>query len=216
MQRITDPDDIAAGLDALCALDPRLTAVRRVAGEVPLRLSEPGFASLASVIVSQQVSRASADAIFGRFVKLVDPLTPQAVLAAGDDIFRQAGFSRPKQRALLGAAGAVAEGLDLVDLCGMPATDAMARLVAVPGIGPWTAECYLLFAAGHPDIFPARDVALQAAVGHAFRLAARPDDKALTRIAESWAPWRGIASRLFWAYYRETRGRDAAPILQNR
>lgn len=215
MQRITNLDDIAAGLDALCGLDPRLEAVRRVAGEVPLRLSEPGFGSLASIIVSQQVSRASADAIFGRFVRLVDPLTPQAVLAAGEDVFRQAGFSRPKQRAMLGAAGAVAEGLDLVHLCGLPAAEAIARLIAVPGIGPWTAECYLLFAAGHPDIFPARDVALQTAVGHAFALEARPDEKALVRIAESWAPWRGIASRLFWAYYRETRGRDAAPIARN-
>jgi DNA-3-methyladenine glycosylase II len=207
-------DDIAAGLDALCAADPRLAAVRRMAGEVPLRLTEPGFASLASIIVSQQVSRASADAIFGRFVKLVDPLTPQAVLAAGEATFREAGFSRPKQRAMVAAAGAVAEGLDLIHLCRLEAGDAIAKLTAVPGIGPWTAEVYLLFAAGHPDIFPARDVALQTAVGHALGMETRPSDKQLTRIAESWSPWRGIASRLFWAYYRETKGRDAAPILQ--
>lgn len=207
-------DDIAAGLDALCAVDPRLVAVRRMAGEVPLRLTEPGFSSLASIIVSQQVSRASADAIFGRFVKLVDPLTPEGVLSAGEAIFREAGFSRPKQRAMLAAAGAVAEGLDLIHLCGLEAEDAISKLTAVPGIGPWTAEVYLLFAAGHPDIFPARDVALQTAVGHALGMETRPGDKELTRIAESWSPWRGIASRLFWAYYRETKGRDAAPILQ--
>jgi DNA-3-methyladenine glycosylase II len=115
---------------------------------------------------------------------------------------------------MLAAAGAVAEGLDLIHLCGLEADEAIGRLTAVPGIGPWTAEVYLLFAAGHPDIFPARDVALQTAVGHALGMETRPSDKQLTRIAESWSPWRGIASRLFWAYYRETKGRDAAPILQ--
>jgi DNA-3-methyladenine glycosylase II len=81
----------------------------------------------------------------------------------------------------------------------------------VPGIGPWTAEVYLLFAAGHPDIFPARDVALQSAVGHALGIEPRPPEKTLIALAESWSPWRGVASRLFWSYYRETRGRDAAP-----
>ncbi len=214
MKRISGPDDIVEGLDALCAADPRLVAVRALAGEVPLRLSSPGFGSLASIIVSQQVSRASADAIFGRFVGLIDPLTPEAVLAAGEAIFREAGFSRPKQRAISAAAAAVADGLDLVHLCELDAEEAIRHLTAVPGIGPWTAEVYLLFSAGHPDIFPARDVALQSAVGHALGLESRPGEKALIRIAESWSPWRGIASRLFWAYYRETRGRDAAPIAQ--
>src|SRR4029078_7204022 len=97
MQRIATSDDIARGLDALCLIDPRLEKVRGMAGEVPLRLSEPGVRSLASIIVSQHVSRASADAIFGRLVKLVDPLTPQAILASGEDMFREAGLSRPKQ-----------------------------------------------------------------------------------------------------------------------
>jgi len=215
MRRIVTSADIEEGLDALTSADPRLAEIRLAAGEVPLRLSEPGFASLAAIVVSQQVSRASADAIFGRFARLVDPLTPQAVLAAGDGVFREAGFSRPKQRALTAAAVAVAGGLDLVDLCALPADAAIARLTAVPGIGLWTAECYLLFAAGHPDIFPARDVALQTAVGRGLGLEVRPAEKALIRIAESWAPWRGVASRLFWAYYRETKGRDAVPMVAN-
>lgn len=211
MQRIASLDDIAVGLDALCLIDPRLQAVRGMAGEVPLRLSEPGFASLASIIVSQQVSRASADAIFGRLTKLVDPLTPEGVLAAGEDIFRQAGLSRPKQRGLLAVAQAVADGLDLHHLCSLDSEQAIMAMTAVPGIGPWTAECYLLFAAGHPDVFPARDVALQSAVGHALGIDPRPPEKTLIRLAESWSPWRGVASRLFWAYYRELKGRDAAP-----
>jgi DNA-3-methyladenine glycosylase II len=211
MRRIASIDDISEGLDALCRIDPRLAAIRARSGEVPLRLSEPGFHSLASIIVSQQVSTASARAIFGRLTGLIDPLTPQALLSAGDDLFRQAGLSRPKQKALLAVARAVLGGLDLDALCRLDPDEAMARMVAVSGIGPWTAEVYLLFAAGHPDIFPARDVALQTAVGHALAMEARPGEKALIAIAESWRPWRGVASRLFWAYYRNIRGRDAVP-----
>jgi len=179
---------------------------------VPLRRTDPGFASLASIIVAQQVSRASADAIFGRFTALVDPLTPQGVIAAGDKVFRAAGFSGPKQKALLAAAEAVEAGLDLTGLCALPAGEAVRRLTAVPGVGLWTAEVYLLFAAGHPDIFPARDVALQAAVGHALGLESRPAEKALAALAELWAPWRGVAARLFWAYYRAIKGRDAVAV----
>jgi DNA-3-methyladenine glycosylase II len=213
MRRIVTLDDISEGLDALMALDPRLVAVRARAGEVPLRLSEPGFGSLVSIIVSQQVSRASADAILGRFVKLLDPLTPGAVLGASEDVFREAGLSRPKQRTLLALAGAVRDGLDLDGLVRLEAGEAMQKLTGVSGIGPWTAEVYLLFAAGHPDIFPAKDVALQSAVGHALGIDPRPNDRILAALAESWSPWRGVASRLFWAYYREMRGRDAAPAM---
>jgi DNA-3-methyladenine glycosylase II len=211
MQRISTLDDISQGLDALCVHDPRLGKVRAFAGDVPLRLSQPGFESLASIVVSQMVSRASADAIFGRLIRLVDPLTPQAILSADDAMFREAGLSRPKQRGLVAVAQAVADGLDLDHLCSIDSAEAMALLTAVPGIGSWTAECYLLFAAGHPDIFPARDVALQSAVGHALGLDPRPPEKVLIRIAESWSPWRGFAARLFWAYYRELKGWDAAP-----
>jgi DNA-3-methyladenine glycosylase II len=214
MQRIATLEDVSRGLDALCRLDPRLASVRALAGEVPLRLSEPGFHSLASIMISQQVSRASADAIFGRLTALLNPLTPQAVLQASEATFREAGLSRPKQRGLVAAARATADGLDLHHLCRMDAQEAMALLTAVSGIGPWTAQVYLLFSAGHPDIFPERDVALQSAVGHALGIAPRPGHKALGLLAESWSPWRGVASRLFWAYYRETMGRDAAPLAE--
>ncbi len=214
MHRIKTPDDIADALDKLCGIDTRLAAVREAAGEVPLRLSQPGFESLISIIISQQVSLASAGAIHGRLVRLVDPMTPEALLRAGDDIFREAGLSRGKQRTVLAVAEAVRGGLDLHHLCSLDSGTAITALTGVPGIGPWTAECYLLFAAGHPDVFPARDVALQSAVGHALGIDPRPGEKALIRLAESWAPHRATASRLFWAYYREMRGRDAAPQLQ--
>lgn len=212
MRKITAMSDIDEGLDALCRIDHRLSDVRGAAGAVPLRLSEPGFFSLVSIIVSQQVSRASADAIFGRLTALVDPMTPEALLAAGEEAYRTAGLSRPKQRTLVALAEAMLrDGLDLHDLCALDAPEAIRRLTAVPGIGPWTAEVYLLFAAGHPDIFPARDVALQSAVGHALGLDERPDEKRLIAIAESWQPWRGVASRLFWAYYRQITGKEGAP-----
>jgi len=211
MQRILTLDDIAAGLDALCAADSRLERVRAAAGEIPLRRTEPGFASLISIVVSQQVSRASADAIFGRLAKLADPLTPEAMVAGGDVLFREAGLSRPKQRAVLAVSEAVLGGLDLSGLCDVDAEAAIGAMTAVPGIGRWTAEVYLLSAAGHPDVFPARDVALQSAVGHALGIDPRPGEKALVKIAESWSPYRGVASRLFWAYYREIKGREGAP-----
>ncbi|MEW9834168.1 DNA-3-methyladenine glycosylase [Mesorhizobium sp. ZMM04-4] len=209
--RIDHIDDVVAALDRLCAADPRLEKVRALAGDVPLRRAEPGFASLVSIVVAQQVSRASADAIFGRLASLVDPLTPHALAAADDTVFRAAGLSRPKVRTLRAASEAVLGGLDLVRLCDLDAEQAIAALTSVSGIGRWTAEVYLLSAAGHPDVFPARDVALQTAVGRALGIDPRPAEDALRRIAETWAPHRGVASRLFWAYYRHIRDREGAP-----
>lgn len=212
MRRISSDCDIDEALAALLTSDPRLAAVRAKAGHVPLRLAPPGFASLAAIVVSQQVSRASADAILGRLVALIDPLTPDAVLSAAPEIFREAGLSRPKQATMLALSRAVAGGLDLDRLCGIEAEEAIVDLTGVPGIGRWTAEVYLLSCAGHPDVFPARDVALQTAVGAALGIDPRPGDRTLSAIAESWAPWRSVAARLFWSYYRAIRGRDAAPV----
>lgn len=217
MRRIESHEHIAEGIEALKRLDPRLGAVAAVAGEVPLRLSRPGFASLAGIVLGQQVSRASADAMAARLARLVDPLDAAGVLAGGEAALRAAGLSRAKQATLLAVAHAVVhEGLDLDRLVDQDAAVAMARLTALRGIGPWTAEVYLLFCTGHPDIFPARDVALQSAVGHALAIAPRPGERDLGRLAESWAPWRGVAARLFWAYYRRMHGRDAAPPLASR
>ena len=213
MRRIATPDDIAEGLEALKRLDPRLRRVAAVAGPLPLRLSAPGFASLAGIVIAQQVSRASADAMSARLAALIDPLDAASVLAGGEAALRAAGLSRAKQATLLAVARAEAEDrLDLSRLAGAGAGEAMASLTALPGIGPWTAGVYLLFCAGHPDIFPARDVALQSAVGHALSISPRPAERALYGLAESWAPWRGVAARLFWAYYRHMHGRDAAPM----
>ena len=214
MEAIRSLDDVRRGLAELTGADPRLAPVADLAGELPLRLSTPDFAGLAGIIVSQQVSRASAEAIHGRLVALVDPLDAPTLLACEESVFRQAGLSRPKQRALLSAAQAVAGGtLDFSSLARMGAEEALATMTAVKGIGPWTAEIYLLFCSGHPDIFPAGDLALQEAVRVAFGLPARPGDRQLRGIAAQWSPWRGIAARLFWAYYRAIKGgREALPV----
>lgn len=214
MRRIDTLSDIEAGLDALVLADVRLADIRSRAHAVPLRRSEPGFESLASIVVAQQVSTASAAAIWGRLKQAIDPLTPESYIVGGEEAWRFAGLSRPKQRTLLAVSETLAAGaLDLHGLCGLPADDAIKTLIAIKGIGPWTAEVYLLFAAGHPDVFPAGDVALQAAVGHAFAHETRPDAATLRVLAEDWAPWRGVAARLFWAYYAAIKGREAAPLL---
>lgn len=212
LRRIDSEDDVAEGLAALGRLDPRLPAIVARAGAVDLRRRPAGFESMVAVIVGQQVSRASADAIFGRLKALADPLTPDAILAGGEALLRQAGFSRPKIATVLKLSEAVAAGaIDLEAVAGLPSDDAVPLLTALHGIGPWTAEVYLLFAAGHPDVFPAGDLALQIAAQDAFALAARPDARALRLMAESWSPWRAVAARLLWAHYREMRGRDATP-----
>lgn len=205
-------DDIAEGLEQLAQTDPRLARVAEEVEHVPLRRTEPGFASLASIIVSQQVSKQSADAITGRLTRLVDPLTPGNFMAAGEVAWREAGLSRPKQRTLCAVCDAIdSDALDLHDLCRVEADRAVATMTAVKGIGPWTAEVYLLFAAGHRDIFPAGDLALQAAAADLFALDARPGDKTLRAMAESWAPWRGVAARLLWAWYGQRSGRTVLP-----
>ena len=215
MRRIETEADIAEGLQALARLDPRLEPVIAEAGEIPLRRSESGFAAMVSIIAAQQISRASADAILARFTRLVDPLDAATVLTCGEEAFRQAGMSRPKQATLMTLARAIVEGeLDLDTLTDLSAEEARERLTAIRGIGPWTADVYLLIAAGHADVFPAGDVALQGAVADALGLDGRPTIRELTAMAESWSPWRSVAARLFWAHWRKWRGRDAAPVVE--
>jgi DNA-3-methyladenine glycosylase II len=212
LRRIDSEADIETGLRELARLDARLAPVIASAGAVDLRRRPAGFESMVAVVTGQQVSRASADAIFGRLRALADPVSAEAILAGGEALLRQAGYSRPKIATLLKLSQTVASGaIDLEAVAELPSVDAVALLTALHGIGPWTAEVYLLFAAGHPDVFPAGDLALQIAAQDAFALDARPDARALREMAESWAPLRAIAARLLWAHYREMRGRDATP-----
>jgi DNA-3-methyladenine glycosylase II len=201
-------DSLGEGVAALHALDPKtIPLLLEIGGPPPLRRREPGFAGLAAIIVSQQVSVASAAAIFGRVEERFQPLTAEAVLAATEADLRACGLSGPKMRALVSAARAVADGLDLVGLAALPAPEAHRALVAVKGVGPWTADIFLLFCLGHPDAFPAGDLAMQEAAKLALGLKTRPDAARLEKLAERWRPFRGVAARMLWAYYQAVRTR---------
>jgi DNA-3-methyladenine glycosylase II len=212
-RRIDTEADIEAGLSALLAADPRLESVAARAGRLPLRRRPGGFAGLASIVVSQQVSTASANAIRGRLAAAYDPFTPQALIRARATRLAGLGLSAPKIRALKEIAKAIADGrLDCDALPDLPADAAHAALCAIHGIGPWTADIYLLFCLGHPDAWPAGDLALQEAARLAFALPVRPSAKETIALADPWRPWRGVAARLLWAYYRAVKQRDPVPL----
>ncbi len=211
--RIDTDADIAAGLKVLIAADPRLAKVAVVAGPLPLRRRPGGFAGLAGIVVSQQLSTASASAIWGRLAAAYDPFTPQTLIKARADRLARLGLSRPKIRALKEIARAIIGGaLDCEALPDMAADAAHEALCAVHGIGPWTADIYLLFCLGHPDAWPAGDLALQEGARLAFGLPGRPNAKEISVLAQPWRPWRGVAARLLWAYYRAIKQRDAIPV----
>jgi DNA-3-methyladenine glycosylase II len=211
--RIETEADLEAGLAKLLRLDPRLPAVFAIAGQPPLRKRAGGFHGLARIVVSQQLSVASAAAIWNRVETAFNPFHHDVVLAARTPKFQRAGLSRPKIKTFRAIARAVRDGaLDLEALHDMPADEAHAALTKVSGIGPWTADIYLLFCIGHADAWPAGDLALQEAVRLAFRLRKRPDAKKMEKLADAWRPWRGIAAYLFWSYYRAVKRRDAVPI----
>ena len=203
---ITSEADILAELESLVALDDRLAMVVESAGSVPLRLRPGGLKGLCAIVTAQQVSKASADAIFGRLSDQADLDDALAVRALGDDAFRAAGVSRPKQRTILGLAEAAADGrLDFDRLSRASGPDAVAELVALKGIGIWTAQCYLLFCVGHRDVFPGGDLALQAALAHAFAQGSGSDRRGL-----GTASLGGRSSLLVLLCRDRTPGRGAA------
>ncbi len=206
---ITCTDDLEAGMAHLAALDPAWQAVIGRTGLPPLRRQPGGFAGLAKIIVGQQLSVASAQAVWRRVEAVFQPLTPQRVLAATDDDMRLSGLSRPKQRTLLAVATALVEGrLDLEALIHRTPEQVHEQMQAISGIGPWTADIYLLFCIGHRDGFAAGDLAIQEAARQAFGLPARPRAAELELLAEAWRPWRGVAARLLWAYYAVLKARE--------
>jgi DNA-3-methyladenine glycosylase II len=196
-------------LAELGAADPVMARLVAQGARPALRKREPGFAALAWIVVGQQVSTASATAIWTRVQERLGSVTAETVAAADDALLKSAGLSAPKIRTLRALAEAVVGGtLPLDALADRPADETHAALTAVKGIGPWTADIYLLFCLGHPDAFPAGDLAVQEAARLAYRLDARPTAKALEAMAEAWRPWRGAAARVLWAYYRITKERE--------
>ena len=204
---------LQAGMSALSDCDPVMSRII-AAGAIPaLRRREPGFAGLCWIVTGQQLSTASANAIWNRIEVFFETLTPSALLAASVEDLRSLGLSEAKVRTLRAAAEAVlSEGLPLDVLNQKSALEAHALMTAVKGIGPWTADIYLTFCLGHADIFPAADLALQEAAKLAYGLDQRPSAKSIGVLAEQWQPWRGVAARVLWAYYRQVKSRDGAPV----
>ena len=197
-------DCVAEGAAWLALREPRFAHAVPLVGALPLRREEDGFAALLRAIVGQQVSVASARAIWARLEAA--GLTDAAVMAdASDEALRAAGLSRQKAR--YGRALAQA-GIDFNALRGAADPEVIRSLVAVPGIGIWTAEIYAMFALGRADVFAPGDLALQEAARMLFQLEGRPTEKALRQMAEAWSPWRSVAARILWAYYPVAKERD--------
>ena len=198
-----------AALAALVATDRELFATLLAdCPSVGLRRREPGFEGLVAIIVAQQVSTASANAIFGRVKVRFPTLSALDVLAASDEDLKGCGLSAPKIRTIRVIAEAVASGmLDFDALGALEAEAAHTTLVALKGIGPWTADVFLLFCLGHADAWPAGDLALQEAARAALDLPTRPTTQELVALGERWRPWRGVAAHCLWAYYGAARKR---------
>ena len=201
---ITAPACVSEGALWLAKSEPRFAKALEMTGTLPLRRRPDGFAQLLSAIVSQQVSVAAASAIWGRLsdARLTGP---RKIQWASDEALRAAGLSRQKIR----YARALAEArINYAALREAPSDAVIATLTEVPGIGVWTAEIYAMFSLGRADVFAPGDLALQEAARILFELSERPSERALRQMAEDWSPWRAVAARLLWAYYKIAKQRE--------
>lgn len=190
------------GLHFLSARDPDLSQILSKFGPPPMWARKPGFPTLILIILEQQVSLASARAAYDRLREAATPLTPARFLELDGSTLRDIGFSRQKAAYGRGLAKALVSGhLDLNKLAMMPDTGVRAELIRIKGIGPWTADIYLLMALGRPDIMPSADLALATAIQKVKNLASRPTPDALNTISQNWKPWRAVAARILWHYY---------------
>lgn len=209
MYLIETDDDLTEGLRYLGRVDPQLRIAIAKSGPLRLRRREPGLEGLLSIIVSQQLSVASAAAIWTRVKARFAPFEPALLLATGEADFRACGLSAPKIRTIQSISHSLTHAeLDLGELAQLSADEAHTSLCKVKGIGPWTADIYLMFCLGHADAFASGDLALQEALKIAYGLEHRPTPKQLLAHAELWRPWRSVAARLLWAYYKVAKSRE--------
>ena len=201
--------DLEDAIRALLKRDPRLQPVFELAGMPALRRREPGFVGLAHIVCGQQLSTASAGAIWARLTAAFDPFHHESVGRARADRLGRLGLSAPKIKTLKNLAREIAtERLNLDVLANEDADAAHHTLVSLHGIGPWTADVYLLFCLGHGDAWPAGDLAVQEAVKIGLGLKTRPTAKEMAPLAEPWRPMRGAAAHLWWSYYRAIKKRE--------
>ena len=201
--------DLEDAMQTLVKQDPRLKAVLAATGMPALRQREPGFAGLAHIVCGQQVSTASAAAIWGRLSAAFDPFDHHAIRKARTDRLGRLGLSGAKIKTLKNLAREIAADRLNFDVLTYEDVDAAHNtLTALHGIGPWTADIYLLFCLGHGDAWPAGDIAVQEAVKIGLGLKARPNAKQMIPLAEPWRPYRGAAAHLWWAYYRVLKKRE--------
>ncbi|MEJ8560409.1 DNA-3-methyladenine glycosylase 2 family protein [Yoonia sp. GPGPB17] len=195
---------VSEGAAWLCTAEPRFAQAMAGLPPLPLRLKPDGFAQLLSAIVSQQVSVASANAIWGRLQEagMADPVR---VSGATEEDLRALGLSRQKAKYARALANA---RINYDELHRLPARDVIKILTAVPGIGAWTAEVYAMFSLGRADVFAPGDLALQEAAKLIFALPERPKEKDLRVMADAWSPWRSVAARIMWAYYKQHKQRE--------
>lgn len=206
-----------AALDALVRADPRLAPIEAAAGPLPWRVRPGGFPGLLRIIMGQQISSAAAAAIWGRLAALPGAEDPAGLLLLPDDALRGAGLSRPKVLHARALAEAFTEGRLAADaLAAMDDAAAVQAITAVRGLGPWTAEVYLLFALQRPDVFPARDIAVAGAAAALLRLPERPGPAALRTLADVWRPHRALAARLLWHHWRHLTGRPSVDEIGSR
>lgn len=201
MRSIETDADVEAGVRVLRRRCRVMRHVHDLTGHPPLRRRAAGLEGLARIVVGQQVSIASASAIWGRLSGALPEMSAAALREASDETLTAAGLSRPKKRTLRAIAAAIDDGLDLDRLAGADEDEVRDALTAISGIGPWTADIYLMFCLGRADAFAPGDLALQIAAGIAYRDGERMTAPDLADLAEAWRPWRSVAARLLWAYY---------------
>jgi len=201
---IESSECVAEGAEWLAKKDPKLAWALTQTGPLPLRRRSDGFRELLNSIVSQQLSVASADAIWTRMTS-AQLITPRHIQQARDEDLRLVGLSRQKIRYVRALSSAQ---IDYVALRKLPNDAVIDTLTQVPGIGTWTAEIYAMFSLGRADVFASGDLALQESVRLLYERPVRPKPRELSDMAEQWSPWRAVAARLLWAYYRRAKGRE--------
>lgn len=198
---------LASAAQELARRDKLLGSIYEKLGPPPLWARQPGFPTLVKIILEQQVSLSSAAAIYGRLKRNTVPFRPERMLQLGEAHLKSLGLTRQKTAYCLHLAQSLTDKrLRLAQLSRMSDHEATAALLALKGIGPWSANIYLLMALGRPDIWPTNDLALAIAITELRRLTTRPNANELAEIAEAWRPYRSVAARMLWQYYLARRG----------